>query len=241
MSDAHDPQPVLSEAACVLARAKHGLIQMVDLDRVAEAANATKDGVADYKMFMAIFAMFVERKDAAYETLCKPSPSMDEVWHAHLLDTKSYNEMNALLLNGDGFLHHDPYSGKNHEVKLARRKFMAQVFKQVFGADPKEGWGRAESEEDYAKRLTSKKRRWPSDQSFQVFVKTLRGQTRSLMVDHETLVEDVKLMLQDAGEPPVDQQRLVFAGKQLEDGRTMRDYKVTYPSTLHLLQRLRGC
>ena len=241
MSDEEEPQPVLTEAACALARAKHEILKMVDLYRVAEAANATQDGVDDYKKFLAILAMFVERKDSAYETLCKPSSDMDAVWHAHVLDTKAYKEMNDLLLNGDGFIHHDPYSGKDPAVKLARRKFMGKVFKQVFGADPKQGWGPLETHEDYAKRLTGKKRRRASGDAFCVYVKTLTGKTVTLKVDHDFLVEDVKLLLHDAGEAPVDQQRLVFAGKQLEDGRTMRDYRITYPSTLHLVLRLSGC
>ena len=241
MSDDQEPQPVLAGAACALARAKYGLLEMVDLSRVAEAAYATKDGVDDYKKFLAILAMFVERKASTYETFCKPSADMDAVWHAHVLDTKAYKEMNDLLLNGDGFIHHDPYSGKDSDVQLARRKFMAQVFKQVYGVDPKEGWGPLETPEEYAKRLAGKKRQRLADNAFNIFVKTQTGRTRTIKVDHATTVGALKAMLHDAGEAPVDQQRIIFAGKQLEDERTLYDCRVADPSTLHLILRLRGC
>lgn len=240
-SDNDDPQPVLPEAACALARAKHEILKMVDLYRVAEAANATNDGVDDYKKFLAILAMFVERKDSAYETLCKPSADMDAVWHAHILDTKAYKEMNDLLLNGDGFIHHDPYSGKDPAVKLARRKFMGKVFKQVFGTDPKQGWGPLETHEEYNKRLTGKKRRRASASAYQIFVNTLQGKTKTFRMDSDFLVEDVKLLLHDAGEAPVDQQRLIYAGRQLEDGHKLCDCGIVDMCTLHLVLRLSGC
>lgn len=241
MSDDHDPEPILNDEECALARTKYTVLKMVDLNRVAEAANATEDGVDDYKKFLAILAMFVARKDSAYGTFCKPSADMDAVWHAHVLDTRAYKETNALLLNGDGFIHHDPYSGKDPAVQLARRKFMSKVFKLIFGTDPKQGWGPLETHQEYTKRLTGKKRRRASDNANKVFVKTLQGRVVTLKVEDDFLVEDVKLMLHDAGEAPVDMQRIIFAGKQLEDGHMLRDYNIGDTCTLHLVLRLSGC
>lgn len=74
----------------------------------------------------------------------------------------------------------------------------------------------------------------------QIFIKTLTGRTVSIIVEEDDTILNVKMKLKEKDDIPIDEQRLIFGGHQLEDKRTLKYYDIQRNSTIHLVLRLPG-
>jgi len=160
-------------------------------------------------------------------TKISPSPIMNRLWQASILDTRLYQ---SLLVQLGERIHYGPVCSLDYGERqkcMLRVACMHESYASLFGGSPL-GW----SPRPFPSRLLS----W-----MQIFLITLTGKTLTLDVHPFDTIDQVKLLIHAKEGIPLDQQILIFGSTRLASGRTLTDYDIQQDSTLKLVLPLRGC
>eukprot|EP00798_Chlamydomonas_sp_ICE-L_P004524 gene4521-14686_t len=173
---------------------------------------------------------------------------MGDVWHAHMLRPHLYMRLCEEL--GMGVIAHDPVSAldiDNHNKRLAKTTTLYSV---MFGEEAGRLWHedagheaallhavKLEAGNATSVKTAQTKMNVCGEEELRVFVKDLNGKTYAVYAHATDMIDALKARIQDSQGIPIDQQRIIFAGKQLEDDWTLEDCRLVDQSTVHLVLR----
>eukprot|EP00092_Neocalanus_flemingeri_P003303 GFUD01003536.1.p1 GENE.GFUD01003536.1~~GFUD01003536.1.p1 ORF type:complete len:245 (-),score=55.02 GFUD01003536.1:78-812(-) len=199
----------------------------------------------EYKKFLAIKAI---SKDTSVPALLSPSALIDQAWHAHLLHTAQYRAACSAL---GGSIDHSPAGAEDSDLAREKRlqltkAFYSTVFHQV---PPSQFWQmkfvpnlsvvKNEAVNEDIIEISDDEE--PQIEDYHVEVRTLGGEKYNIACDPNMKVGRFKEKIFEVIGFPWPNSRLIFCGKQLEDGRCLSDYNIGDGSTVHIVGVLRGC
>ena len=110
----------------------HAALRSLNFDKLRARIGASEDMIDDYIKFIACKAASADY----FASLISCPPEVDDIWHAHLLDTLSYHEMCEAVVPAGRFIHHNPDGGQGEAARAERRKRALSFYEKSFGEAP---------------------------------------------------------------------------------------------------------
>lgn len=184
--------------------------------------------VEEYARFL---ALKVALKLIGLHENISPSDKVDLIWHQHILDTKMYETTWEKI--GGGLMHHNIDRSDDQLERAERIKGTADIYLKWFSrTPPSEVWDLLH--EKFDQNLLP-------GPFFQVFIRDLECKTWTFLVKSGTPTWQLMKMIEEKIDVPADQQRLIYAGRQLDQDATMEEREIHAEATIHLILRSRGC
>lgn len=159
---------------------------------------------------------------------------LDAMWHEALLNTRLYGAL-CIYLRGQ-FIHHETTTSDDNDdnqARLSRVDETVIAYRKRYCEEPDPRYWNNSDQDDCVIV--------PPAHKYQVFVRKLNGQTKTLQVDAVTSILWVKTLIAQSEGIPVSQQRLIYGGRLLDDTKSLWDYAIVAESTLQLCLRVSGC
>ena len=195
---------------------------------------------------------------------CSPSDLIDALWHQHILDTSAYYKYCKHKFKT--IIHHNPEDANDQNTRKLRLKHTMDLYQTNYNITPNNNiWNLTECQICFELKYVNEIHKNQCDcktlivcigcmnntdkcficktyLQLELFVKTMTGKTIVIhCIDENMTIDNLKMKIVIFSSIPVCQQRLIHAGRQLEDGRTLKYYNIKTHSTMHLVLRLSGC
>ncbi len=188
-----------------------------------------KQGIKDVDVVCAELVKALSVKDLA--TPGGLPPLLDQAWHEAILNTRGYSEL-CKMLRGD-FIHHTTESEQDDLIEIQSRVDQTVInYRKRFREEPPEAiWSIEDAEEAKVVALPENA----------IGVVQLNGKRTRIPLEKGMTVLRVMQILRDTNGYPIDQQRLIYAGRQLDYKQTLAYYNIQAGDNIHLVLRLTGC
>jgi hypothetical protein len=220
-------KPKMDDKAMALLQLRATALLSLPIDWKPLIQTLVEDQRGDVEEYHRFLVMKTLKQDADIDQLqLSPSPRVDAVWHAHLLLPQNYFHVCGVFLGFGKVFEHSVLTADQKDQRERYGKTLA-LYEQLWSKPNEQVWPSLEQPR--------------STGSLDLFVRSTTGKTYTVNLPRDSSVADLFRRFHEKSGIPIDQIRLLFAGRELKPERTLEAYNLQRESTVHLVLPMRGC